>query len=270
MPEIKDLVSLSSRMMAAVRAIETQRPDALFKDPLAVKLAGDELIAEMAPSVQEYEDKGMPIVTVRTRFFDDFLMNEAASIRQVVILGAGMDTRAFRLPWQSDTHIYELDRPEVLQYKTSVLGNLQTQGHRHPIEVDIREPWADKLIDSGYRVEIPSAWLMEGFLYYLSENEVHEILKIITQLSAPQSWLGADLINSYFVSKNTEELSKHWKYGCDEPEDLLTFYNWEASVLQPGDEGATYGRFTHKLQPRNIRDTPHNFFVKAVLKVQPL
>src|SRR5919202_3156132 len=144
MSQIKDLVSLSSRMMAAVRAIETQRPDALFKDPLAVKLAGDELIAEMAPSVQEYEDKGMPIVTVRTRFFDDFLMNEAASIRQVVILGAGMDTRAFRLPWQSDTHIYELDRPEVLKYKTSVLGNLQTQGHRHPIEVDIREPWADK------------------------------------------------------------------------------------------------------------------------------
>ncbi len=264
MPEIKDLVSRSSRMMAAVRAIETQRPDALFKDPLAVKLAGDDIIAEIAPSAQEYEDKGTPIVIVRTRFFDDFLMKEAASIRQVVILGAGMDTRAFRLPWQSDTHIYELDRPEVLQYKASVLGNLKTQCHRRSIEVDFREPWVDKLLEAGYQLEIPSVWLMEGFVYYFSENEVHELLKKITQLSAPQSWLGADLINSYFISKNSGELSKHWKYGCDEPENLLSTYNWKASVLQAGDEGANYGRFTHKLQPRHILDVPHYFFVKAV------
>ncbi|MGB7443644.1 MAG: SAM-dependent methyltransferase [Coleofasciculaceae cyanobacterium] len=179
MSEIKDLVSRSSLMTAAVRAIETQRPDALFKDPLAVKLAGDNLIAEITPNAQEYEDNGTPIIIVRTRFFDDFLMKEAASIRQVVILGAGMDTRAFRLPWQSDIHLYELDRPEVLQYKASVLGNRQTQCHRHSIEVDIREPWVDKLLDAGYQVEIPSVWLMEGFVYYLSENEVHRSSKLV-------------------------------------------------------------------------------------------
>ncbi len=265
MPEIKDLVSRSSRMMAAVRAIETQRPDALFQDPLAVKLAGDDMIAEIAPSAQAYEDNGTPIVIVRTRFFDDFLLKEAASIRQVVILGAGMDTRAFRLPWQSDTHVYELDRPEVLRYKASVLGNLKTQCHRYSIEVDLREPWAEKLLDAGYQKEIPSVWLMEGFVYYLSENEVHSLLNRITRLSASQSWLGADLINSYFISNNSGELSKHWKYGCDEPETLLSTYNWKASVLQAGDEGANYGRFTHKLQPRYIKDVPHYFFVKAVL-----
>ncbi|MGB7443643.1 MAG: hypothetical protein WA919_21480 [Coleofasciculaceae cyanobacterium] len=59
-------------------------------------------------------------------------------------------------------------------------------------------------------------------------------------------------------------MSKHWKYGCDEPENLLSTYNWEASVLQAGDEGANYGRFIHKLQPRHILDSPHYFFVKAV------
>ncbi|MBW4630929.1 MAG: class I SAM-dependent methyltransferase [Iphinoe sp. HA4291-MV1] len=93
MSQIKDLVSLSSRMAAAVRAIETQRPDGLFKDPdpLAAILAGDDIIAEIAPGAQQYEDKGTPIVPVRTRFFDDFLMSQVAQIRQVVILGAGMD-----------------------------------------------------------------------------------------------------------------------------------------------------------------------------------
>ena len=261
----KDLVSLSSRMMAAVRAIETQRPDGLFKDPLAALLAGEDIIAEITPSAQQYEDNGKPVVIVRTRFFDDFLMSEAASIRQIVILGAGMDSRAFRLPWPSDTHLYELDRPEVLEYKMSVLGNIQSKCHRHLIPVDIRESWADKLIASGYQVEIPCIWLMEGILYYLSENEVYELLKIITQLSAQESWLGADLINSYFVSNSTGELSQHWKYGCDEPEKLLSTYNWEASVLQAGEQGANYGRFTHKFQPRNVLDAPHYFFVKAVL-----
>lgn len=268
MSEIQDVVSRSSRVMAAIRAIETQRIDGLFKDPLAAKLAGEELIAEITPTAQKYEDDGMPIVIVRTRFFDDFLMSEAASIKQVVILGAGMDTRAFRLPWQRDTQIYELDRPEVLEYKTSVLGNIESKCERHLISVDITEPWAEKLIASGYQVEIPSVWLMEGLLYYLSDQEVHKLLKVITQMSVPMSWLGADLINSHIISQSTEKLSQHWKYGCDDPEKLLSTYNWEASVLQPGEEGASYGRFTSKFQPRNILDASHYFFVKASLKVE--
>jgi O-methyltransferase involved in polyketide biosynthesis len=53
MPEIKDPVGLSSRIMAAVRAIETQRPDRLFEDPLAALLAGDEIIAEVIPTAKE-------------------------------------------------------------------------------------------------------------------------------------------------------------------------------------------------------------------------
>ena len=265
MTEIKDVVSLSSRMMAVARAIETQRPDGLFKDPLAAVLAGEEMIAKIAPSVQKYEDQGMPMVIVRTHFFDEFLMSNRSSIKQVVILGAGMDTRAFRLPWQSDTHLYEIDRPEVLEYKASVLGNIQTniqsKCHHHLVSVDIRETWADQLIASGYQVEIPSIWLMEGFLYYLSEKEVQELLTRISQLSTQESWLCADLINSYFVSNSTEKLSQHWKYGCDEPEKLLSTYNWKASVLQAGDEGASYGRFTYKFQPRNVLDVTHYFFL---------
>ncbi len=81
MSEIKDLVSLSSRMMAAVRAIETQRPDGLFKDPLAALLAGEDIIAEITPSAQKYEDKGTPMVIVRTRFFDDFFIKASCYSR---------------------------------------------------------------------------------------------------------------------------------------------------------------------------------------------
>lgn len=89
MTDSQDLVSLSARTMAAIRALETQRPDGLFKDTLAAILAGDEIISQIAPKVQQYEEEGKPIVAVRTRFFDDFLISNVSDIQQVVILGAG-------------------------------------------------------------------------------------------------------------------------------------------------------------------------------------
>ena len=179
MPEIKDAVASSSRIMAAVRAIETQRSDRLFEDPLAAQLALEETIATVAPAAQEYEDRGTPIVVVRTRFFDDFLTPLAVELRQVVILGAGMDTRAFRLPWTTDTHLYELDRAEVLQTKEFLLDNAVAKCHRHPITIDLRQSWADLLVAQGYQVKTASVWLLEGLLYYMSETQVHELLGTI-------------------------------------------------------------------------------------------
>ncbi|WP_427159913.1 SAM-dependent methyltransferase [Aliinostoc sp. HNIBRCY26] len=264
MPETRNWVAFSARMAAAVRAIETQRPDALFRDPLAAKLAGEEVIAEVSPSTQEYEDRGTPLISVRTRFFDDFLMSEAAQIRQVVILGAGMDTRAFRLPFYPEACVYELDNSEVLQYKNAVLADTPSQCDRHTIEVDIRETWTDLLIAQGFQVEIPTVWLMEGFLYYLSESEVNELLSKINNLSASGSFLAADLIGSFFLAQNNGELSKHWKFGCDEPETFFALHSWQTSVVQAGEDGSSYGRFTYKFPPRDVPNSPRYFFVKGV------
>ena len=263
MSEIKDFVGSTSRMMAAVRAIETQRADRLFEDPLAAQLAGDEMIAEVIPKVKEYENRGTPVVAVRTRFFDDFLMSVARSIRQVVILGAGMDTRAFRLTWHPDTQLYEIDKPEVLQLKESLLENSQALCHRHSLSIDLKQPWHDLLVAQGYQIDIPSVWLVEGVFYYLNENEVHDLLKTISNLSAPTSWLGTDLINTTLILQINNELSKYWRYGCEEPETLFATYGWRASVVQPGDEQAHFGRFTYKFPPRNLPDVARSFFVTA-------
>ncbi len=262
MSEIKDTVALSSQWMAAVRAIENKRPDGLFSDPIAAQLAGQEMIEKIAPSVQEYEDKGAPIVVVRTRFFDDFLMSVADSIRQVVILGAGMDTRAFRLSWWPNTHLYELEQPDVLKFKASRLGDAQAKCHRYSIEADLREPWSDLLLAKGYQPTLPTVWLLEGLLYYLTEKKVSELLTTITELSCPGSWLGADLINTEFLG-STDTLSQHWKFGCDEPEDFFSNYGWQADVIQPGEEGANFGRYTAKVYPRDVMGIQRGFFVKA-------
>lgn len=85
MSEAKEVkVSFTAKVMAAVRAIETQRPDALFSDFFAEQLAGADPIQAAIPRVEEYEKQGKPFISVRTRFFDDFLMNCSHDIRQVV------------------------------------------------------------------------------------------------------------------------------------------------------------------------------------------
>ncbi|HEY9874317.1 MAG TPA: SAM-dependent methyltransferase [Candidatus Obscuribacterales bacterium] len=264
MTESKDAnVSFTAKVMAAGRAIETQRSDALFIDPFAEQLAGAEAIEAAIPILEEYEKQGRPFTAVRTRFFDDFLGNCSQNIQQIVLLGSGMDTRAFRLNWQPGTHVYEIDQPDVLNYKDSVLNAVSPSCERHSISADLREQgWSQLLIEQGYKTSEPSVWVLEGLLYYLNGSEVHNLLTTITNLSTSGSWFGADVINT-FVLNGSEEWAKYWRSSCDDPESFFATYGWKASAIQPGEEGACFGRFTYQFPDRSIADGLHIFFVTA-------
>ena len=263
MSEIKDFVCLTSQLMAARRAIETKRPDRLFEDPFATKLAGAEAFALLEPDKNiVIAEEGRPYLAVRTRFFDDFLISLAPKLRQVVILGAGMDTRAFRLSWSSGTHVYEIDKPEVIAYKNSILKDTPAKSHRHAIAGDLSESWSDLLLAQGYRTDLPSVWLLEGLLMYLDEAEVHELLNTISTLTATGSYLGADLVNVKSL-EGDNKMKKHWRSGFDEPEKLFAAHGWKASVVQPGDEEANFGRYTNKLPPRAVPDAKRVFLITA-------
>ncbi|BCL39646.1 SAM-dependent methyltransferase [Nostoc sp. MS1] len=257
-------VSFTAKVMAAARAVENQRPDALFTDPLAAQLAGKEAIEAAIPRLEEYEKQGRPYSSVRTRFFDDFLNKYSLNIRQIVLLGSGMDTRAFRLHWQKETHLYEIDQPDVLLYKESVLNTITPNCERYSIYADLKESsWVQSLIENGYQPSEPSIWLLEGFLYYLNPIEVKNLLTNIQNMSVAGSYFGADVINSV-VCNGSDEWAKYWFSSCDEPETFFADYGWKASAIQPGEEGAAFGRFTYQLTDRSILDAPHLFFVTAV------
>lgn len=256
-------VSFTAKIMAASRAIETQRPDALFTDPFAERLAGADAIQATAPRLEEYERQGRPFTAVRTRFFDDFLLDCAQSIRQVVLLGAGMDTRAFRMNWAPATQVYEIDQPDVLTYKAAVLADVDPNCHRHAICADLRESqWVELLLDQGYQPTEPSVWLLEGLLYYLNRAEVHNLLTAIANLSGVGSRLGADVINTV-VLKGSDDWAQYWQSSCDQPETFFGHYGWQASAVQPGEAGAIFGRFTYQFLDRSVLDAPHLFFVIA-------
>jgi methyltransferase (TIGR00027 family) len=194
-------IAPTSRWMAAARARESERADRLFDDPLAAALAGPEGFAwlERMESAAHSDSPGLYPV-IRTRFFDDFLLDACGrlGIRQVVLAAAGLDTRAFRLDWPSGTHVYELDLPEVLNIKEDVIEAAEAESscERRTVRVDLsQETWPEALLDAGYWPERSSVWLIEGLLFYLTRAAVHELLEKVGALTTTGSLLGLDVMN---------------------------------------------------------------------------
>lgn len=257
-PQPEPFVPFTARLMAAMRAKETERPDRLFNDPLAAQLAGEEAFKFLE---QQLKEQDCAYVAVRTRFFEDFLLDACTEANQVVILAAGMDTRAYRLPWPSETKIYELEHPQVLEFKAAILQEFVPTCQPIAIAADLTQPWSHLLLEQGYESNQPSNWLLEGLLMYLTEAEVRQLLPTISRLTTPDSRLGLDLVN--VKSIQYEPYKGYWRSGFDSPEELLAQYGWEAKAIQPGDTGAHFERYLEPLPPRDVPDVSRVFLVKA-------
>ena len=135
--DITQSVGATALGVAAARAAETESENPLINDPFArvfVDAAGEGMwsvyanptlmakVIELEPDAGTRMQLMIDFMATRTAFFDEFFLGAAdAGVRQVVILAAGLDARAWRLPWPDGTVIYELDQPKVLEFKTSTL-----------------------------------------------------------------------------------------------------------------------------------------------------
>jgi methyltransferase (TIGR00027 family) len=263
--------------MAAARARESEREDRLFCDPLAAALAGSEGFdwLELMETAARSDGPGLYPV-IRTRFFDDFLLDSCKRLgmRQVVLAAAGLDTRAFRLGWPCRTRLYEMDLPEVMDTKELVIDRAGAKPNcdRYTVRVDLREAtWPETLLATGYRPERPSIWLIEGLLYYLNRASVHELLEKVGALTVTGSLLGLDVMNrGLFFSPMAwpQQVTLAWRgalgrFGTDDPEGLMARHGWEADVTQPGEEGANFGRWPRPKLPREVPGIPRCFLVRA-------
>jgi methyltransferase (TIGR00027 family) len=271
-----DRIAQTSLWTAAARARESARPDRLFEDPFAAALAGPEGFALLDAEPPESRDN--PYIAIRTRFFDDWLRRVAGedSLHQVVLLGAGMDSRAFRLRWLPGTTLYELDRPELLALKQERLDSIGAEPacDRRPVGVDLMsDSFADHLRGSGFDPTQPSVWLAEGFFEYLDEFGVHRVLAALENLTSPGSRLGADFLSRDFLESpwmasylaRLRERGTPWQFGTNEPEVILAQHGWVATeVRQPGEEGANFGRWPWPVAPRSVAGLLRSFLVTAI------
>jgi methyltransferase (TIGR00027 family) len=246
--------------VAVVRAQESRRPDRLFDDPYAAAFAaaapGAFAAEERAAAAGPMSALGQVFAAhavLRTRFFDDFLLDAArGGIRQIVLVAAGLDTRSYRLDWPRGTRLYELDLPEVLAFKQRVLDGQHAVArcHRTALAADLRMDWATPLTGAGYRRREPAAWLVEGLLIYLSAAEADALLTTIGELSAPDSVIafeyegvGTDPLRLQARSMPAmAEYVAMWKGGLPDPAGWLREHGWSPVVHDRAEVADRYGR----------------------------
>jgi methyltransferase (TIGR00027 family) len=209
--DLASSVGATATMVAAARAFASRADNPVIDDPFAeplVKAVGVDFFTKLATGELDMTDLdpdstgGVGNMTrfadgmaARTRFFDDFFAEAGeAGIRQAVILASGLDARAYRLNWPAGTVVFEIDQPEVIEFKTRTLAELGAKPttERRPVPVDLRNDWATALRDAGFDPTAPTAWIAEGLFGYLPPEAQDRLLDQISELSAPGSQLAAE------------------------------------------------------------------------------
>ena len=284
--DLASSVGTTATMVAAARAMASREQDPLFDDPYAaplVRAVGLDFFTELVDGEVELPDDGDPggpaflaaSIAVRTRFFDDFFVDAgAAGIQQAVILASGLDSRAYRLEWPDGTVVYEIDQPQVIEFKCATMTSIgaSAAAEHRTVGIDLREDWPKALRDSGFDVSLPTAWSAEGLLVYLPPDAQDRLFDDITDLSAPGSRLATEYHPDAAASigARLQDMKEQWG---DAPVDLditklfydgerngvvdyLTDHGWQVSARRRPDVFADYGRVfpdTESLVP--LRDS---------------
>ncbi|MGH3744477.1 MAG: SAM-dependent methyltransferase [Mycobacteriales bacterium] len=215
--------------VAAVRAFESARADRLFDDPYARALSAGHVAAPTVGEPAAEQRRWLRAhVVLRTRFYDELLLG--AAVDQIVLLAAGLDARAWRLPWPSGTTVYELDQPQVLSYKAERLA-ARPGVDRRAVAVDLRDDWPAALLGAGFDAARPAAWLVEGLLAYLGPAEARKLLADVTGLAAAGSVLGCERTGP--MRRVAGTVSALWRGGLPEGATaVLSDLGWLAAETQ--------------------------------------
>lgn len=234
-------VPATALAIAMQRMAESKRPDRLFDDPQAALFvaAGGELDTSGFPRRGQAGNWEVhrDYFALRTRFFDDFLLD--ADCRQVVVLAAGLDTRAHRLPWPEGVRLFEIDLPEIFEFKEDVLRYSPPSCARFTLAADLTGDWAGPLVDVGFRPAEPTAWLVEGLLMYLSKAHREQLLDTVSELSAPGSAMAVENQGSALIRDvDSGELLR----PVEATRELLEAHGWTVAAHSVVELGERYGR----------------------------
>ncbi|XP_043708576.1 putative S-adenosyl-L-methionine-dependent methyltransferase Mjls_1072 [Telopea speciosissima] len=263
-------------------ACQTAAGRALWKhvihDPLAEVLAGEAYLKNFHEKMTRdrlnnaREISGV-ILAVRTLWFDSKLEAALNSFNgeeaQVVLLGAGMDARAYRLNCLNGSNVFEVDFPELLHMKATLLQAAIWSTNEHEqlkviaksitrVPADIRDDnWLEKLQHSGFIPERNTVWLLEGILYYLSHPHAMQVLKTI----AANCTLTHTVLLADFMNKSSTTISEStYHFYSDWPDHLLPSLGFsDVKLSQIGDPDADFGLLHDPLNIFNkIRSLPRS------------
>jgi methyltransferase (TIGR00027 family) len=245
--DLASSVGATATMVAAQRALSTR--EKLIDDPFAeplVRAVGLDFITRVLDGEIRLDDvdpefntrRAAEGMAVRTRFFDNLFTDAAAAgVRQAVILAAGLDARAYRLPWPDGTVVFEVDQPEVIEFKSRTLAELggKPTADRRAVGIDLRGDWPKALLDNGFDARRPTAWIAEGLLIYLPPQAQDKLFDNITELSAPGSRLATEHVPDMkaFSDERAQRISQRLKkYGSDNEMTDLVYHGERSHVIE--------------------------------------
>jgi methyltransferase (TIGR00027 family) len=182
-------ISDTARWVAVYRARESKRPDALFHDPFAERLAGDRG-NQIAAAIPFAEKNSWPFVA-RTWLTDRLISEQVQSgVEMVVNLAAGLDARPYRLDLPPSLQWVEVDLPEILAHKEEVLGDEKPVCALERVRLDLSNVDARReLFSQLSRLAKRALVVTEGLLVYLTEEEVAALAKDLATQAAFQHWI---------------------------------------------------------------------------------
>jgi methyltransferase (TIGR00027 family) len=235
-------VGATATMVAAGRARASIAEHPVIEDQFAqplVRAVGVDFFTRWAAGELDPADVDIPdhpwgmqpmtdLMAVRTRFIDRFVADAAAAgVRQVVILASGLDARGYRLSWPSDMTVFEIDQPQVIEFKTATLTGLGAEPtvDLRAVPIDLRDDWPAALRQAGFDAQRPTAWIAEGLMAFLPPEAQDRLLDNITTLSASGSRLVVEIFLSseYSVQIIHTAAQKWYQHGLDSHIDDLWY-----------------------------------------------
>jgi len=265
--------SMTARGVATVRLLESSRQEGerAFYDPYAAWFVPPALLErlwdggktalekERARSEKKFPGHRDSIIS-RIRFFDDQVSRELSlGVQQIAILGAGYDTRAYRIPGIESVRIFELDLPSTQATKNEkvleFLGALPDHVTYVPVDLS-KSGLSEALSRAGFNWECRTLFTMEGLLYYLPPEKVQEILSAIATRAAPGSVILFDHFPRFMVEgENPHPLVQRFRNHVSGVGEPLLFGMPEEGV----------NAFLEQLGYTNVTDIPASAFARNVL-----
>jgi methyltransferase (TIGR00027 family) len=262
-------ISDTAFLVAAYRAMESERPDFLFKDPHARQLVGQhgpDLVAQLKDG-----HNSSWFLVARTLILDEWIKELIAkeNIKIVLNLAAGLDTRAFRLELPTNLNWYDIDLPEITQYKEKIVKTVTPICKHHFISLDLAQrEQRNQFFDSVAKPSQKALIISEGFLMYLNPQQAAELAKDLGKYSSFRFWL-AELIGPVQLKLIQLKWGKAFKEANSEmqfaPGNGAAFFNpygWatrdfkssldKAIEIQRAPSGAILLRTLFSLFPRAI------------------
>ena len=264
-------ISDTARWVAVYRAMETARPDAIFRDPFADRLGGQRG-REILATMHQGRAYAWPMI-VRTAVFDEIILDAVhnKNVDLVVNLAAGLDARPWRMPLPPSLHWVDVDLPGILNYKTEALKDETPVCRYEAVTADLRDVEGRRALFSRLGAGSSRALVIsEGLLVYLAPEQVATLATDLHAQPSFQEWL-IDLASPQLLKRMEKTWGKMlaeggapFLFGPSEGTEFFRPYGWrearyrslmeEAYRLHRTMKGAWFWGLIARLYPKKVRE----------------